>query len=109
LIIFLFGWKELLVIRIGSVAALSFIFAEYLQSFFFGGQIFNQTHCDIDCPYSIYHKYVWAPVCKKIQDISTLTKMLAFTGMGIFCTRYRRIAYITIQIPQFKEALQSMG
>ena len=30
---FLFGWTELLVIRTGSIAAVSFIFAEYLQSF----------------------------------------------------------------------------
>lgn len=32
---FLFGWTELLVIRTGSIAAVSFIFAEYLQSFLY--------------------------------------------------------------------------
>ncbi|MBD3379755.1 MAG: amino acid permease [Candidatus Omnitrophica bacterium] len=34
---FLFGWSELLVIRTGSIAALAFIFGEYLSSFLGAG------------------------------------------------------------------------
>ena len=36
---FLFGWTELLVIRTGSIAAVSFVCAEYLQSFFCTGEL----------------------------------------------------------------------
>jgi len=78
---FLFGWTELLVIRTGSIAAVSFIFAEYLQSFLF------LDKCLIK-PVAIFIVLILSLINiiglrygKRVQDISTITKIAALLGI----------------------------
>ena len=50
---FLFGWTELLVIRTGSIAAVSFVFAEYFQSFLSISALWIKAGCGINCTHTL--------------------------------------------------------
>ncbi|MFH0888682.1 MAG: amino acid permease [Planctomycetota bacterium] len=78
---FLFGWTELLVIRTGSIAAVSFIFAEYLQSFL------SLDKCLIK-PSAIFIVFIISFINiiglrygKRVQDVSTIAKIAALIGI----------------------------
>jgi amino acid transporter len=85
LIGFLFGWVELLVIRTGSIAAVSFIFAEYLQSFLsIRGDLLLK-------PIAILSIFVLSFINMKglrhgkgVQSVSTMAKILMLMGLIIF-------------------------
>jgi len=81
---FLFGWAELLVIRTGSIAAVSFISAEYLQSFL-------STNNFLIKPMAISIVFILSFINigglrygKRIQDVLTITKISALIGIIVF-------------------------
>lgn len=81
---FLFGWTELLVIRTGSIAAVSFISAEYLQSFL-------STNKFLIKPMAISIVFILSFINigglrygKRIQDVLTITKISALIGIIVF-------------------------
>ena len=81
---FLFGWTELLVIRTGSIAAISFIFAEYLQSFLsLNGSIVKLLAISIVLALSFIN-ILSLHHGKVVQNISTVTKTLALVVIIIF-------------------------
>jgi amino acid transporter len=81
---FLFGWTELLVIRTGSIAAVSFVFAEYFQSFLSIGALWIKPAAVsivlILSLINIFGMYYG----KKLQDFFVITKVLAISGIIIF-------------------------
>lgn len=81
---FLFGWTELLVIRTGSIAAVSFIFAEHLQSLLSADKFLVK-------PIAISIVFILSIINifglhhgKRVQDISIIAKILALLGIIAF-------------------------
>lgn len=81
---FLFGWTELLVIRTGSIAAFSFIFAEYLQSF-----LSMKIH--LIKPIAIFIVLILSIINiiglrygKRVQDVFTIAKISALICIIVF-------------------------
>lgn len=81
---FLFGWAELLVIRTGSIAAVSFVFAEYLQSFL-------SINKSLVKPIAIFIVFILSFINvvglrygKRVQDVSIVAKISALLGIIIF-------------------------
>jgi len=81
---FLFGWTELLVIRTGSIAAVSFIFAENLQSFLSAENFLVK-------PIAISIVFILSIINviglhhgKRVQDVSIISKILALIGIIVF-------------------------
>lgn len=81
---FLFGWTELLVIRTGSIAAVSFIFAEYLKSFL-SLEVASVKLIAI-CVVIIFSliNILGLRPAKIVQNSSTLTKGLALLAIVLF-------------------------
>ena len=81
---FLFGWTELLVIRTGAMAAVSFIFAEYLQSFL-GLENAPVKLVAISAIFGLSVVNIAGLQKGKIfQNVSTITKTLALVGIIVF-------------------------
>lgn len=81
---FLFGWTELLVIRTGGIAAVAFIFAEYLQSFL--GLVNAPIRLIAISSVFIFSfiNILGLRYGKTFQNLSTLTKVLALLGIILF-------------------------
>lgn len=74
---FLFGWTELLVIRTGSIAAVSYVFGEYSQSFLCtGGETIKLLAISIVVALSFVN-IVGLHHGRVVQNISTIGKLLA--------------------------------
>jgi len=81
---FLFGWTELLVIRTGSIAALAFISAEYMLSFFcVTGFSIKVTAVLIIFVYS-YLNIIGLRQSKAVLNVFTGVKILALIAMVVF-------------------------
>ncbi len=81
---FLFGWTELLVIRTGSIAAVSFISAEYLQSFLSTNKSLIKTMA-ISIVFTLsFINIVGLRYGKRLLDVLTLTKISALIGIIVF-------------------------
>jgi len=78
---FLFGWTELLVIRTGSIAAIAFIAAEYLQSFL----ALNSSFVKLMAIFIVLSLSIINSVGlrhgKRILDILTVTKVVVLIGI----------------------------
>lgn len=81
---FLFGWTELLVVRTGAMAAVAFIFAQYLQSFLG----LDNTPIKLIAISVIFIlsfiNILGLRHAKRFQNLSTLTKVLALLGIILF-------------------------
>lgn len=81
---FLFGWTELLVIRTGSIAAVSFVCAEYLQSFLSTGELWiKPVAVAIVLTLSLIN-ILGMYYGKRLQDLFVITKMLAIGAIILF-------------------------
>jgi APA family basic amino acid/polyamine antiporter len=87
---FLFGWTELLAVRTGSIAAVSFIFAEYL------GSLLSLDRSLIK-PCAIASIVVLSIINslglkhgKRAQDLFTIPKLLALVGIIVFGIMLKR-------------------
>lgn len=81
---FLFGWTELLVIRTGSIAAIAFIAAEYLQSFL-------SINVSFVKPLAVFIVLALSMINtiglrygKRVLDVLTVTKVAAILGIILF-------------------------
>ncbi|MFA6142895.1 MAG: amino acid permease, partial [Candidatus Omnitrophota bacterium] len=85
LIGFLFGWTELLVIRTGSIAAVSFIFAEYLKSFLSLQSDFLLKPIAILSVLTLsFINIIGLKQSKGIQNASVIFRILAIVGLVAF-------------------------
>ena len=83
-IAFLFGWPEVLVIRPGSIAAVAFIFAEYLRSFLCWENLpIKLTAISLVFILSFIN-ILGLKQGKTIQNLSTFTKVLTLFGIILF-------------------------
>ena len=81
---FLFGWSELIAIRTGSIAAVSFICAEYARSFLsINGSLVKPLAISVVFALS-FTNMAGLRYGKKIQDILTVVKIAALTGVILF-------------------------
>ncbi len=81
---FLFGWSELLVVRTGSLAAVSFICAEHLQSFLGIEKLsIKPTAAFVLLAISAINM-LGLRYGKGVQDVSTIVKMSALVGILLF-------------------------
>jgi len=78
---FLFGWTELLVIRTGSIAAVSFIFAEYLQSFLSMDKCLIKPAAIFVVIFLSLINIIGLRYGKRIQDVFTITKISIIMGV----------------------------
>ncbi len=81
---FLFGWIELLVIRTGSIAAISFILAEYLQSFFSANEHLIKPIAISAVIILSFINIIGLRYGKKLLDAFTIAKVLALVGIIVF-------------------------
>lgn len=81
---FLFGWTELLVIRTGSIAAVAFIFAEYLQSFLYLDKYWIKTIAVAIILILSFVNILGLRYGKRVQNISVITKVLALIAIILF-------------------------
>ena len=81
---FLFGWTQLLVIRTGSIAAVSFIFAEYLQSFLSMNIYLIKPIAIFIVLILSYINVVGLRYGKRVQDVITIAKISALIIIIVF-------------------------
>ncbi len=90
LIAFLFGWTEVLVIRPGSIAAVAFIFAEYLSSFLSFEKIpLKFIAVSIVFILSLINILGLRPA-KRFQNLSAFTKVFALVGIILLGVSLRK-------------------
>lgn len=81
---FLFGWTELLVIRTGSIAAVAFVCAEYLQSFLSTSELWiKPVAISIVLILSLIN-IVGVYYGKRLQDFFVISKVLAIGSIILF-------------------------
>lgn len=81
---FLFGWIELLVIRTGSIAAVSFIFAEYLQSFLSTNECLIKPIAIFAVLTLSFINIIGLRYGKMVQDLFTISKISVLIGIIVF-------------------------
>lgn len=81
---FLFGWTELLVIRTGSIAAVSFVCAEYLQSFLSTGELWIKPVAVAIVLILSLINILGMYYGKRLQDLFVITKILALGSIILF-------------------------
>jgi len=81
---FLFGWSELVAIRTGSIAAVSFICAEYARSFLSIDEYLIKPLA-ISVVFALsFTNMAGLRYGKNIQDVLTVVKIAALTGVILF-------------------------
>ena len=81
---FLFGWTELLVIRTGSIAAVAFVSAEYLQSFLSTGELWIKPVAITIVLLLSFINIVGIYYGKRLQDFLVISKVLAISTIILF-------------------------
>jgi len=81
---FLFGWTELLAVRTGSIAAVSFIFAEYSQSFLSLDKSLVKSIAVSGILILSIVNALGLKYGKKIQNLFTIPKILSLVGRILF-------------------------
>ena len=87
---FLFGWVNLLVVSTGSIAAVSFIFAEYLQSFLSIDNALLKPIAVFSILLLAFINIIGLRYGKKIQNMSAVMKILLLVGIIIFGFVFRK-------------------
>jgi amino acid transporter len=109
---FLFGWTELLVIRTGSIAAVSFISAQYLQSLLcVDKSLIKVIAVSIVLLFSFINMFGLG-YGKRVHNFFTSINILALAGMVFFAFVSRKgnsSHFFQVPFPQGKGVLPSLG
>ena len=81
---FLFGWAELLVIRTGSIAAVAFVFSEYLQSFLSISELWVKPAAVTIVLILSLINIAGIYYGKRLQDFFVISKVLAISAIILF-------------------------
>ena len=109
---FLFGWTELLVIRTGSIAAVSFVFAEYLLSFLSLNQSLVKPVAISAILILSFINIAGLRYGKGVQNVSTIFKILALIAIVVigFLSRKGGISnFYSVQVNADKGILSLFG
>jgi len=94
---FLFGWTELTVIRTGSIAAVSFVFAEYLQSLLSFDPLFIKSAAVILVLALSFLQWAGLTYGKRVQNLCVFAKVAALllvVALGV-CLRKGSLGHLT--------------
>jgi len=84
LIAFLYGWTSILVIRTGIIAAISFVFAEYISSFLYLKKSFIKPIAILTIFFLSIINGLKIHTGKNILNIAVFAKIIALTAIIIF-------------------------